>query len=220
MLTRKLLQLQTLVPEIEAILNARPLTSLQDTSTAQVLKPIDFISPSVELQIPPFDQSSLDSIAGRLVDWYRQTIKILDRFWDIWYSDYLAALADRQQKRIKQTRSAPQFPKVSDVVLVAEKNVPRGKWPLGVITGIAYDSLKRPRSATVRMPNGHQLQRSINHLYPLEVTADESPAESVDSKVVHARLRPHVSNLLVPRRKFDLIRFIRIYCSGTQRVLT
>ncbi|KHJ96848.1 hypothetical protein OESDEN_03181 [Oesophagostomum dentatum] len=176
-------QLQTLVPEIEAILNARPLTSLQDSCTApKVLKPIDFISPAVELQIPPLNQSSLDTPANRLVDWYKQTIKVLDRFWNTWYSDYLAALADRHQKRIKQSRSAPQFPKVSDVVLVAEKNVPRGNWPLGVIVDITYDSLKRPRSATVRMPNGRQHKRSINHLYPLELTADESPTESVESK--------------------------------------
>ncbi|KAL6742508.1 hypothetical protein Aduo_015652 [Ancylostoma duodenale] len=37
-----------------------------------------------------------------------------------------------------------------------------------------------PRSATVRMPNGRILQRSLSHLYPLEITAFEDQTESME----------------------------------------
>ncbi|KAL6727694.1 hypothetical protein Aduo_009548 [Ancylostoma duodenale] len=171
-------QFQTLVFEIEAVLNARPLLSIRDTCTApQVLKPIDFISPEVDLQIPPSERSSTSFPSHRLAGWYRGTISTLDRFWNIWYKDYLSTIADRHQKRIRQGRSTPVIPQVSDVVLVADSKVPRGQWPLGVITALGYDRSKVPRSATVRMPNGRELTRSLNHLYPLEITAFEDQPE-------------------------------------------
>ncbi|KAL6728134.1 hypothetical protein Aduo_009938 [Ancylostoma duodenale] len=185
-------EFQTLVFEVEAVLNARPLTSIRDTGTApQVLKPIDFISPEVELQIPPSERSSASFPSHRLTDWYRGTISALNQFWNIWYRDYLSLLADRHQKRIRQGRSSPVIPKVSDVVLVPEKNVPRGQLPLGVITALQCNRQKVPRSATVRMPNGRELVRSLNQLYPLEITAEEDQAEPKETgNVVPTRIQP------------------------------
>ncbi|KAL6722921.1 hypothetical protein Aduo_017989 [Ancylostoma duodenale] len=185
-------EFQTLVFEVEAVLNARPLTSIRDTSTApQILKPIDFISPEVELQIPPSERSSASFPSHRLTDWYRGTISALNQFWNIWYRDYLSLLADRHQKRTRQGRSSPVIPKVSDVVLVPEKNVPRGQWPLGVITALQCNRQKVPRSATVRMPNGRELVRSLNQLYPLEITAEEDQAEPKESgNVIPTRIQP------------------------------
>ncbi|KHJ97185.1 hypothetical protein OESDEN_02845, partial [Oesophagostomum dentatum] len=185
-------QLQTLVTEIEAVLNARPLTSMRDTCTApQILKPIDFISPEVELQIPPLDRNVIGCSNNRLAEWHKETLAVLDRFWDIWYADYLAALAERHQTRIRQGKSTPITPKISDIVVVAEKNVPRGKWPLGVIVKLAYDGSKIARSATVRMPNGKTLNRSLNQLYPLEITAEDSSTEpKMESKKARASAPP------------------------------
>ncbi|KHJ85116.1 hypothetical protein OESDEN_15163 [Oesophagostomum dentatum] len=165
-------QLQTLVIEIEAILNSLPLTSYRDASNAPyIVKPIDFISPEVQLQLPPLDRSAPNVSNHRLGDWYKETIKVLDRFWDIWYRDYLSAIVKRHQSRIRQGRSSPLAPQVSDVVLVTDKNVPRGQWHLGVITEVKRDKDGTVRSAVVRMPNGKSLSRSPNHLYPLEISA-------------------------------------------------
>ncbi|KAL6739970.1 hypothetical protein Aduo_013365 [Ancylostoma duodenale] len=185
-------QFQTLVCEIEAVLNSRPLLSIRDTCTAPlVLKPADFISPEVGLQIPPLEQSASSFPSHRLADWYKATVSVLNQFWDIWYKDNLSAIADRHQKRIRQGRSTPVIPQVSDIVLVADKNIPRSQWPLGVVKSLGYDSNKCVRSATVRMPNGRILQRSLNHLYPLEITAFEDQTESVEhEKRLPARVQP------------------------------
>ncbi|KHJ85959.1 hypothetical protein OESDEN_14304, partial [Oesophagostomum dentatum] len=69
-------QIQTLVTEIEAVLNSRPITSYRDVNNAPyILKPIDFISPEVQLQLPPLDYSAPNVSNHRLGDWYRETIK-------------------------------------------------------------------------------------------------------------------------------------------------
>ncbi|KHJ87701.1 hypothetical protein OESDEN_12518, partial [Oesophagostomum dentatum] len=152
--------------------------------TPLILRPVDFISPEVDLQLPSVDHSSLSLSSHRLSDWYKETTQVLDRFWDLWYKDYLRALSDRRQTRLKQGRSTPRAPKVSDVVLVADKNVPRGQWRLGVITSVKVDDNNVARSAEVRMSNGHILSRSLNHLYPLEISADDSetPAPVTERK--------------------------------------
>ncbi|EPB78207.1 integrase core domain protein [Ancylostoma ceylanicum] len=184
-------QLQTLVCEIEAVLNSRPLLSIRDTCTApHVLKPIDFISPEVDLQIPP-ERSLASFPSHRLADWYRGTVSVLDQFWNIWYKDYLSVIADRHQKRIRQGRSTSVIPQVSDVVLIAEENVPRGQWPLGVITALGNVNDDGPGSATVRMPNGRLVQRSLNHLYPLEIAAFEDQEEPKETeKRIPTRIQP------------------------------
>ncbi|EYC14861.1 hypothetical protein Y032_0039g49 [Ancylostoma ceylanicum] len=169
-------QLHTLVAEIEAVLNSRPLLSVSDTSSSSlVLRPMDFISPQVELQLPPHQRNHPYFPPHRLSDWYAETLEVLNKFWDIWHKDYLSAIAQRHQQRIRQGRSTPLVPSVGDVVLVAEKNIPRGQWPLAIITSIRHSKTNVPRSVTVRMANGHELQRSVNQLYPLEVTAKEDP---------------------------------------------
>ncbi|KHJ86132.1 hypothetical protein OESDEN_14127 [Oesophagostomum dentatum] len=185
-------QLQTLVTEIEAVLNSRPLTSYRDISNApHILKPIDFISPEVQLQLPPLDNSAPNVSNHNLGDWYKETIKVLDRFWEIWYRDYLSAIAERHQSRIRQGRSSPRTPQVSDVVLVADKNVPRGQWHLGVITEVRSDKNGIPRSAVVRMSNGKLLSRSLNHLYPLEITAaDQSTRPQRRTSLSPTRVQP------------------------------
>ncbi|KIH47945.1 hypothetical protein ANCDUO_21990, partial [Ancylostoma duodenale] len=157
-------------------LNSRPLLSVSDTSSSSlVLRPKDFISPQVELQLPPHQRNHPYFPSHRLSDWYAETLEVLNKFWDIWYKDYLTTIAHRHQQRIRQGRSTPLVPSVEDVVLVAEKNIPRGQWPLAIITSIKHSKTNVPRSVTVRMSNGHELQRSINQLYPLEVTAKEDP---------------------------------------------
>ncbi|KAK6757393.1 hypothetical protein RB195_015301 [Necator americanus] len=142
-------QFQTLVAEIEAVLNSRPLLSISDTSSPpHVLRPIDFVSPQVELQLPSPYHNPLYIPPSRLSEWYKETLAVLNNFWEI----------------------CPLIPSVGD-----DKNVPRGQWPLAIITTIHRTKSNIRRSATLRIANGHELQRSINQLHPLEISAKEDP---------------------------------------------
>ncbi|KAK6728682.1 hypothetical protein RB195_005995 [Necator americanus] len=82
---------------------------------------------------------------------------------------------------------------VGDVVLIADKNVPRGQWPLVIITTIHRSKTNIPRSATVRTANDHELQRSINQLHPLEISAKK------DSQPKKSREELHLTRIQPPR---------------------
>ncbi|VDP59706.1 unnamed protein product [Heligmosomoides polygyrus] len=188
--------LQTTIVEIEAVINSRPLTPFRESDVfAHILKPIDFTSPEVNIQLPPVSQlpDQHQDVSHRLVDWYKDTTKVLDSFWDIWHSDYLAALRERQQIPHRQKRSATKTPKEGDIVLMADDKLPRGQWPLGVLMKICYGQDNVARSATVRTSAGRQLIRSLAHLYPLEISApdaSDSPGSDSSSTLPPKRVQP------------------------------
>ncbi|KAK6728683.1 hypothetical protein RB195_005995 [Necator americanus] len=144
-------QFQTLLAEIEAVLSSRPLLYTSDTSSSpHVLRPIDSVSPQMELQLPSPNRNPLYIPSNR-------------------------------------------FQNVGDVVLIADKNVPRGQWPLVIITTIHRSKTNIPRSATVRTANDHELQRSINQLHPLEISAKK------DSQPKKSREELHLTRIQPPR---------------------
>ncbi|KAK5976633.1 Integrase core domain containing protein [Trichostrongylus colubriformis] len=121
----------------------------------------------------------------------RATLTTLDHFWTVWLTDYLNALAQRITSRIRQGKSTPRRSSVGAVVLVADKQLPRGQWNIAVITELTRDSQGVVRSATVRLPNGNHVQRSINHLYPLEIDTQRATHEdSQDTPTDTLRSRP------------------------------
>ncbi|KAK6009932.1 hypothetical protein OSTOST_25109, partial [Ostertagia ostertagi] len=199
-------QFQTIICEIEAIVNSRPITSISDTiSSPTVLRPIDFLSPRVQLQLELTETPHLDYTQQHLVEWYFSTLSVLDHFWNIWSTDYLNAVAQRHTVRIRQGRSTSREPQVGEVVLLADKQLPRGQWTLAVITQLSYTSDRVPRSATIRLPNGNHVKRSINHLYPLEISATQHPPDTTRSQP--SRIQPtraaKSSHRYIKPRQFD-----------------
>ena len=57
--------------------------------------------------------------------------------------------------------------KVNDIVLVADEDTQRGKWPLGIITDVEVSPDGLVRAALVRF-NGKEKRRPINKLVFLE----------------------------------------------------
>ncbi|KIH51378.1 integrase core domain protein [Ancylostoma duodenale] len=193
-------QFLTLIVEIESIMNCRPLTATHSTdSELRTIRPIDFISPDVDLDLTDSvdnmnDLYALNNLSlqkQRLLEWHNQTVSTLNYFWKLWHSDYLAALADRRTNRIRQKRSTPLQPKNNDVVIVADEAIPRGQWPLGILTSTHQDADGYVRSATIRTPRGKEVKRSINHLYPLELNSVENYSkENAKNIVVEERIQP------------------------------
>ena len=69
---------------------------------------------------------------------WRQIQYLASQFWLRWNHKYLQLL----QVRLKWQKPKDNF-KVGDVVLVYDKNAPRGKWPLGRIVKIFPDRNNR-----------------------------------------------------------------------------
>ncbi|VDP41038.1 unnamed protein product [Heligmosomoides polygyrus] len=118
-------------------------------------KPIDFISPRIEAQLPaqPLQLEVLYDAQNNLTQWYKDTLQLLDHFWELWHSEYLSALRERQQYNSRRRRFTTSTSKIGDVVIIAEDKLPRGQWPYGIITKLLQSKDGCIRSAEVRSSN-------------------------------------------------------------------
>ncbi|VDP51696.1 unnamed protein product [Heligmosomoides polygyrus] len=107
--------------------------------------------------------------------------RLVDHFWELWHSDYLAALRERHQARTKQPRSAALASQPGDVVLIADEKLPRGQWNYDLVVSLLSGKDGVVRAAEVRTASGKCLTRSISHLYPLEIRAATTYAPPQDS---------------------------------------
>uniref|UniRef100_A0AAF5Q730 Integrase catalytic domain-containing protein n=1 Tax=Wuchereria bancrofti TaxID=6293 RepID=A0AAF5Q730_WUCBA len=174
-------ELVTLIAEVEGILNTRPLTYV-NFDDCVIIRPVDFILPNASLHLPmiknddtqdEFSPHRLDT-RGRLVKYWKSTLKTLDVFWEIWRTEYLTSLRERTQREITSSKGAQKrTPKKGEIVLLNESGIPRGMWKLLRIKDIKIDKDGEVRNIQVETSTGKLLDRPINILYPLEINDEE-----------------------------------------------
>uniref|UniRef100_A0A915B208 DUF5641 domain-containing protein n=1 Tax=Parascaris univalens TaxID=6257 RepID=A0A915B208_PARUN len=64
----------------------------------------------------------------------------------------------------------------SEIVIVAEEDLPRAEWKLGKVEKLYKNHEGKTKTVDVKMPNGHVLKRPVSMLYPLEVSEEEREA--------------------------------------------
>ncbi len=169
-------QLITLITEIEAVVNCRPLSYVSAyVNSPLILKPMDFLQSTGSVGGPDFDEDEddpeykpkLDS-SDKLLQFWKTSQVELDKFWKLWQDDYLLALRNRPNF-LKDSGSGQ--PKTDDVVIVHEEMVPRGSWKLGRIQKLNQSRGGSIRSADVLMPNKSVISRPVDKLYPIEVAS-------------------------------------------------
>ncbi len=180
---RKLLTVQellTLLTEIEAVLNSRPISYIySDIDSDEVLRPCDLLQPSGEIGMPDFNEDPDDpeylprlSASDKLLKFWKSSLVHLDKFWSLWHDEYLPSLRERTQTELKQPRvTAKDVPKNGDVVLIHQENVPRGGWKYGRIQELIQSRDGKIRSAKVMLQSRSVLLKPINRLYPIEVSS-------------------------------------------------
>uniref|UniRef100_A0A1I7VZ55 Integrase catalytic domain-containing protein n=1 Tax=Loa loa TaxID=7209 RepID=A0A1I7VZ55_LOALO len=131
---RKLLwerELITLTTEIEGILNTRPLTYL-NFDDYKIIRPIDFISPNVPSSVSSnhdCDQEEFilytPNIRDKLINYWPNTFKTLDVFWENWKNEYLISLRERTQRELASPRLVDKrIPRAGEIVLLNEPELP------------------------------------------------------------------------------------------------
>ena len=151
--------LQTLMCEVESILNSRPITSISDdTDDLKALKPSHLLLLREGPQAPPCVSDARDIYRRR----WRQVQYLAMIFWRRWIKQYLPEL----QRRQKWIRQQPNV-NVGDLVLLAEDNVPRNLWPLARVIETYPSKDGLIRSAKIKTRNT-QLTRPITKLVMLE----------------------------------------------------
>ncbi len=164
-------EIETILIQIESVLNSRPLCYVDDTDLSE--------------PITPFHLMFGDNIAKRKVvrrpaelpkDDTNPKVRIkqvnahLEHFRKRLTAEYITGLRERDTK-LKKTNSNSQL-KVGDVVMINQKRTARSEWPLGRVTRLITSSDpsdSKVRGVELKTSSG-TLNRSINKLHPLELS--------------------------------------------------
>lgn len=154
-------ELSTVVVQVEAIMNGRPLTYLsEDPEDLVPLSPSSFLQDLSENGVPDVDQVGGSELRRR----YRYRQQVLQEFRSRFRKEYLAQLVqkgkDKNQKMIS----------VGDIVLVGTDNKKRMDWPMGKVLELMPSRDGHVRVAKVKTSTA-VLTRPIQRLFPLEVSS-------------------------------------------------
>ena len=151
--------LQTILCEVEAIINGRPITkSSDDPHDSCALTPNHLLLLGSSVSATPGVFCGADIYRKR----WRCVQHLTDEFWRRWLKEYIPAL----QKRAKWLNPQREI-KVGDLVLIVQECTPRNVWPMGLVTGTKVSDDGHVRSVTVRTKST-TLTRPINKLVLLE----------------------------------------------------
>ena len=151
--------LRTLMTEVEAIVNSRPLTYI-DTMTPDSLEPL---SPSQILTLksnvilpPPGDFVSQDIYCRRQ---WRRVQYLANQFWTRWRTEFLSL----QQERKKWTKLRRNL-KEDDVVLVVDDLLPRNQLLLARVIDYYERHDEAIREMKVKVSDGSEYERPVHKL--------------------------------------------------------
>ncbi|MCP3663650.1 MAG: DDE-type integrase/transposase/recombinase, partial [Gammaproteobacteria bacterium] len=157
----KYTNLETLIVEVEAIVNSRPLTYQSDEPHV-VLCPSSFLifqrksgipSPDIDPNDPDFQPCLPDSV-DKLSNYWKKQMEQIERFWIMWEKEYLQSLRERPQVDHRNLRiQVFQSPSIGEVVLVKDADMPRGAWKMGRIVELNISNDGEIRSAKVKLPS-------------------------------------------------------------------
>ena len=145
--------LQTVLCEVEAILNSRPITKTSDEKDdLEALTPNHILLLKGKPILPPglFEQQDL-YIRRR----WRQVQYIADLFWKRWISEYLTVMQERQKWSKERRNLTP-----GDIVIIADATAPRSSWMMGKVLETKPDTKGLVR--IVRLQTKHSvLERPV-----------------------------------------------------------
>lgn len=126
-------QLATLLVQVEACLNSRPIHALtEDASDSVALTPGHFLIG--EPIVSPLSRDYTHVLTNRLKR-FQLIAKMTQDFWARWSNEYITTLMVRNKWQQSQTNV-----KENDIVLIASETLPPTQWPLGrVVNAIKGD---------------------------------------------------------------------------------
>ncbi|XP_046854266.1 uncharacterized protein LOC124447403 [Xenia sp. Carnegie-2017] len=170
-------ELLTILVEVEATLNSRPLTYTYDEVGSEPLTPSHLVTGRRLLSMPDEVSGEEESDEGYCKKRYQYLSKKKMHFWNRWRKEYLVDLREFHRKDKDNTNRVVQR---GDVVTVYEDNVKRGNWKTGVIEELFLGKDGVVRGAKVRLVrNGKvvHLNRPVQKLFPTELKHDEGECE-------------------------------------------
>jgi hypothetical protein len=161
----------TLLTQIEACLNSRPLTPVSsDPDDLSALTSGHFLTGAPLNAVPEHDLLSLTT--GRLKRW-QLVQQLQQQFWRRWSNEYITRLQQRPKWLQQQ-----QQPSVNDLVLVKDDRFPPQKWKLARIIKLHQGSDGLARVATLKTAEG-EVTRPIVKLCLLPITNNDTENDTL-----------------------------------------
>ncbi|XP_038823288.1 uncharacterized protein LOC120023350 [Salvelinus namaycush] len=136
--------LSTLMSEVMAIINARPLVSVStDPDMPAILTPSMLLTQKTSATSAPSGYFSMNDLHGKQ---WKQVQCLADTFWKRWRQEYLTTL----QRRRKWTAEKPNV-KVGDVVLLKDSQAHRNDWPVGLVVKTFPSTDKKVRKVELKI---------------------------------------------------------------------
>ncbi|XP_062713379.1 uncharacterized protein LOC134290294 [Aedes albopictus] len=164
-------EFHTVVHQVAAILNSRPLTPLSnDPNDFSALTPGHFLVGRPLTAVPEPDLQEVPE--NRLSHWQR-TQDFVQQLWRKWKTQYLSDLHNRTRWSRKRDNIH-----VGTMVFIKEDNLPPQKWRLGRVTEIFPSQDGNVRVVSVRTQDG-VFKRGISKIciLPIRDNDQESPSE-------------------------------------------
>lgn len=170
--------LNTVLAQVAAVLNSRPLAPLSDdTDNLEALTPAHFLIG--EPMIQPCGANVQAKPTNRL-RYFAQRQAMAQHFWKRWSEEYLHQL----QHRPKWQQAAKNIG-VGELVLVRQENIAPTVWPLARVVAVHPGKDGCVRNVTIRTTNG-ELCRPIQKLVHLPTTKGiEENFEGAGCSTVH-----------------------------------
>ncbi|XP_039892096.1 uncharacterized protein LOC120736184 [Simochromis diagramma] len=136
--------LVTLMAEVTAIINSRPLVSVSsDPEAPAVLTPSMLLTQKRDTLTAPSGNFDVNDLSNKH---WKRVQALADAFWKRWKTEYLTTL----QTQRKWTTEKPNL-QVGDVVLMKDSQVKRTEWPVGLVIKAFPSQDHRVRKVEVKV---------------------------------------------------------------------
>ena len=182
-------ELRTLLSELEAVVNSRPLTYMEDDQdgVTYTLCPSHLINGRRITSTPNSGHFEVVSTNASLTRRARPHRHLPHQFTTKWRKTYLLNLRENHAVQLKsRARSGPQIA-VGDIVILKNDTTNRMFWKLANVEQLLPGRGGLVRAAIVKVANSDQrprlMRRSVRHLFPIEVNSksDEDASEETTS---------------------------------------
>ena len=195
-------ELTTIVIEIEATLNSRPLTYISEDDSGESLTPSHLVLGRRVLNLPDIpdrrlaDNSNSHSLFSRRM---KHIAKLLQHYWKRWRHEYLRGLREYHRNSFSR-KVGENFISVGDAVIIHEENLPPSRWKMGKVLSLIAEQDGFVRGAKLKVISNkgisNVIERPLQTLFPLEVSepkdqaGNERQVKTAESSQDNVQVRP------------------------------
>jgi len=172
-------ELSTVLIEVEAVLNSRPLSYVSCDDLEEPLTPSHLIYGrrilSLPLEADVKKNEGYSTTQQELIKRARHTQQIKEHFWKRWSKEYLLELRNTHRQSSKGSRKETKNISTiteGDIVIIHDDNRARSLWKLGKVQSTITGRDGQIRGAFVKT-QGSVLRRPVQKLFPLEINVTD-----------------------------------------------